>query len=55
MLPGLIYSRHFKPYIGIRKCIAKLRNWRKYFVLRDLNTANKTLDWYKVPVISLKD
>lgn len=53
MLPGLIYSRRFKSYVGIRKCRPKLENWRKYFLCRDLNTANKTIDWDKVPLISL--
>lgn len=55
IVPGLSLSRRFKSYVGIKNCKFKLENWLKDFEFMDLNTANKTIDWDKVPVISLKD
>jgi hypothetical protein len=55
IVPGLSLSRRFKSYVGIKNCKSKLENWLKDFEFMDLNTANKTIDWNKAPIISLKD
>jgi len=53
IVPGLSLQRHFKSYVGIKNCKPKLEKWLNSFDFMDLNHADESINWDKVPVIKL--
>jgi len=53
IVPGLSLQRHFKSYVGIKKCKSKLERWLNDFDFIDLNAADKIINWNKVPIVKL--
>ena len=53
LVPGLSLSRYFKSYIGLKNCKFKLERWLNDFKFIDLNTADKIINWNKVPLVEL--
>ena len=53
IVPGLSLPRRYKSYVGIKGCKSKLERWLNDFDFIDLNTANKKINWDKVPVVKL--
>ncbi|MDC1109331.1 polysaccharide deacetylase family protein [Flavobacteriaceae bacterium] len=53
IVPGLSMQRRFKSYVGIKNCKSKLERWLNDFDFIDLNTADKKINWDKVPVVKL--
>tara|TARA_B100000963_G_C22624343_1_gene671568 strand:- start:1786 stop:2634 length:849 start_codon:yes stop_codon:yes gene_type:complete len=53
IVPGLSLTRRFKSYVGIKNCKFKLERWLNDFDFIDLKTANKEINWDKVPNIKL--
>jgi len=53
IVPGLSLPRRFKSYVGIKNCKSKLEKWLSDFDFVDLNQADQSINWDKVPVIKL--
>ena len=53
IVPGLSPTRHFKSYVGIKKCKSKLERWLIDFDFIDLNSAEKIINWNDVPNFKL--
>ncbi len=53
LVPGLSLPRRFKSYIGIKNCKPKLEKWLNNFDFIDLNQADQSINWDKVPVVKL--
>ena len=53
IVPGLSLSRYFKSYVGIKKCKSKLEKWLNNFDFIDLNEADQSINWDKVPEVKL--
>ena len=53
IVPGLSLPRRFKSYVGIKNCKVKLEKWLIDFDFIDLNSADKIINWGKVPIITL--
>lgn len=53
IVPGLSLQRRFKSYLGIKNCKPKLEKWLNSFDFMDLNHADESINWDKVPVIKL--
>jgi polysaccharide deacetylase family protein (PEP-CTERM system associated) len=51
--PGLSLPRRFKSYVGLKTCKPKLEKWLSDFDFIDMNTADKIINWYKVPMVKL--
>ncbi|MBR4793284.1 MAG: polysaccharide deacetylase family protein [Bacteroidaceae bacterium] len=54
MLEGLPISRKFKSYIGLKGAEGKMRRWLNDFKFSDVATADETVDWSNVTVMTLK-
>lgn len=54
MIKELPLSRKFKSYVGLKGAEHKLRKMLTDFRFIDIETANKMVDWDKVPVITLE-
>ena len=53
MLEGLPMARKFKSYVGLKGAENKLRKYLTEFEFTDIATAEKLVDWDKVPVVRL--
>jgi peptidoglycan-N-acetylglucosamine deacetylase len=53
IVPGLSIPRRFKSYVGIKKCKPKLETWLNDFDFVNLNQADLSINWDKVPVVKL--
>ena len=53
IVPGLSLPRRFKSYVGIKNCKPKLERWLNDFDFIDLNQADQSINWDKVPVVKL--
>ena len=53
MIDGLNATRKFKSYVGLKGCMKKLEKWVNDFNFIDLRSADKLVDWDKVPLIKL--
>ena len=53
MLEGLPLVRRFKSYVGLKGAEKKLRKYLTEFEFTDIATAEKLIDWEKVPVVRL--
>lgn len=53
MLEGLPSTRKFKSYIGLKGAENKLRKYLKEFQFIDIATAEKQIDWKKVPRVRI--
>ncbi|MDO5760326.1 MAG: polysaccharide deacetylase family protein [Bacteroidota bacterium] len=53
MLDGLPLMRKFKSYVGLKGAEKKLTRWLKDFKFIDISTADKAIDWEKVPVVKV--
>ena len=53
IVPGLSCARRFKSYVGLKSCKPKLQKWINEFDFVDLMTADKMINWEKVPIIKL--
>jgi len=53
LVPGLSISRYLKSYVGLKNCQFKLEKWLKDFKFMDLNSADKIINWDKVPIVEL--
>ena len=53
IVPGLSLSRRFKSYVGLKTCKPKLEKWLSDFDFIDMNTADKIINWEKVPIVKL--
>ena len=53
MLDGLPLTRKFKSYVGTKGAAKKLEKWLTDFKFTDIATAEKQIDWEKVPTFSL--
>lgn len=51
MLEGLPITRRFKSYVGLKGAEKKLRRYLKEFAFTDIATAERLIDWEKVPVV----
>ena len=51
IVPGLSPYRHFKSYVGIKKCKSKLERWLNEFHFIDLNQADQLINWSQVPIV----
>ena len=49
----LSISRRFKSYVGIKNYKPKLKRWINNFDFIDLNEADQSINWDKVPVVKL--
>ena len=52
IIKDLSLIRKFKSYIGLKRCMPKLKNWVNDFDFLDLRTADQIIDWDNVKVIS---
>jgi hypothetical protein len=53
VLDDLPLLRRIKSYWGIKYSLKKFDTFIKHFEFADISTAEKAIDWYKVPIISL--
>lgn len=53
MLEGLPAVRKFKSYVGLKGAESKLRKYLTEFEFTDIASAEKLVDWEKVPVVRL--
>ena len=53
LIKDLSRARKFKSYLGIKGAEKKLDKWLKDFQFIDIETADKQIDWGKVPVVKL--
>ena len=53
MLEGLPLVRKFKSYVGLKGAEKKLRRYLTDFEFTDIATAEKLIDWEKVPIVKL--
>ena len=53
MIPDLSIWRKFKSYYGLVSSYKKLERWVKDFHFIDISTADHTIDWTKVPEITI--
>lgn len=53
LLPGLSFARHFKSYVGLKKCRSKLEKWLTEFTFIDIAEAEKIIRWDEVPKVFL--
>lgn len=53
MLEGLPITRRFKSYVGLKGAEKKLRRYLKEFAFTDIATAERLIDWEKVPVVKV--
>ena len=53
IVPGLSLPRRFNSYIGLKACKSKLEKWLSDFDFIDMNTADKIINWEKVPIVKL--
>ena len=53
IVPGLSLPRRFKSYVGIKNCKSKLEQWLSDFDFIDLNQADQSINWGKVPIVKL--
>lgn len=53
LVPGLSLTRHFKSYVGLKKCQPKLEQWLKDFDFIDLNQADELINWNQVSTIEI--
>ena len=53
MLEGLPLVRRFKSYVGLKGAEKKLRKYLTDFEFTDIATAEKLIDWEKVPIVRL--
>jgi polysaccharide deacetylase family protein (PEP-CTERM system associated) len=51
--PGLNMIRRFKSYYGLSKTESKLSNWLKDFEFCDLKTADESINWSEVNMLTL--
>lgn len=54
VIKELSSTRRFKSYVGLSNCLNKLERWTNEYEFIDLNTADKLIDWSRVPVLNLK-
>lgn len=52
-ISGLTMKRRFKSYYGIKGCHQKLDRWLKEFSFTDIASADKLIDWDRVPMIEI--
>lgn len=53
MLEGLPLVRRFKSYVGLKGAEKKLRKYLGEFEFTDIETAERMVDWEKVPIVKL--
>ena len=53
MIDGLSLKRKFKSYVGLKGATQKLDKLLFDFEFVDIKTANKQIDWEKVPIVNL--
>lgn len=53
LIEDLSRARKFKSYVGIKGAEKKLDKWLNDFQFIDIETADKQIDWGKVPVVNL--
>ncbi len=53
VIEDLSKARKFKSYVGIKGAEKKLDKWLQDFQFMDIETADKQIDWGKVPVVKL--
>ena len=53
MLEGLPAARKFKSYVGLKGAENKLRKYLTEFEFTDIATAEKQIDWEKVPKVRI--
>ncbi len=53
LIKDLSRARKFKSYVGIKGAEKKLDKWLQDFEFIDIETADKQIDWEKVPVVKL--
>lgn len=53
VIEDLSSARKFKSYVGIKGAEKKLDKWLQDFNFIDIKTADKQIDWEKVPVVNL--
>ena len=54
MLEGLPATRKFKSYVGLKGAENKLRKYLTEFEFTDIATAEKQIDWEKVPRVRIQ-
>lgn len=54
MLEGLPATRKFKSYVALKGAEKKLRKYLTEFEFTDIATAEKLVDWEKVPVVKIQ-
>lgn len=55
MLEGLPVTRKFKSYVGLKGAENKLRKYLTEFEFTDIATAEKQIDWEKVPRVRIQE
>ena len=55
MLEGLPATRKFKSYVGLKGAENKLRKYLTEFKFTDIATAEKQIDWEKVPRVKIQE
>ena len=53
LLEGLPATRKFKSYVGLKGAENKLRKYLTEFQFTDIATAEKQIDWEKVPRVKI--
>jgi len=53
IIEDLSRFRKFKSYVGLTSCMSKLKEWTADFDFVDLASADKQIDWQKVPIVKL--
>lgn len=53
IVQDLSQPRRFKSYVGLKTCKPKLEQWLSDFDFIDMNTADKIINWEKVPIVKL--
>lgn len=53
MLEGLPITRKFKSYVGLKGAEKKLRNYLTDFKFTDIESADKQIEWGRMPVVKL--
>ncbi len=53
ILKGLPFTRRFKSYVGLKGAEKKLKRYLNDFDFVDIDTADKMIDWDKVPIVRL--
>ncbi len=53
MIQDLSFFRKFKSYVGLRSSLTKLEKWVTDFNFIDLKSADKQINWSKVPIVKV--